>query len=52
LDSPAADWWQMEFNVINSKIEYRGKGGDQAAVPVTVGQKAVLNFSTGVGSIQ
>ena len=52
LDTPKADWWQMEFNVINSKIEYRGKGGDQAAVPVTVGQKAVLNFSTGVGSIQ
>ncbi len=52
LDSPAADWWQMEFNVINSKIEYRGKGGDQAAVPVTAGQKAVLDFSTGAGSIQ
>lgn len=46
------DWWQAEFNVINSKIEYRGTGGDQAAVPVTVGQKATLNFSTGAGSIQ
>jgi len=52
LDSPAADWWQMEFNVISSKIEYRGAGGDQAAVPVTVGQKAVLNFSTGSGVIE
>jgi len=52
LDSPAADWWQMEFNVISGKIEYRGTGGDQAAVPVTVGQKAVLNFSTGTGVIQ
>jgi len=52
LDSPAADWWQMEFNVISAKIEYRGKGGDQATVPVTAGQKAVLNFSTGAGSIQ
>lgn len=52
LDSPAADWWQMEFNVISGKIEYRGAGGDQAAVAVTVGQKAVLNFSTGTGSIQ
>jgi len=51
-ETPAVDWWQMEFNVINGKIEYRGKGGDQAAVPVTAGKKAVLNFSTGAGSIQ
>lgn len=52
LDTPAADWWQMEFNVINGKIEYRGTGGDQAAVPVTAGKRAVLNFATGVASIQ
>ncbi|NDP21697.1 MAG: SusF/SusE family outer membrane protein [Paludibacter sp.] len=52
LDTPIADWWQMEFNVIAGKIEYRGAGGDQAAVPVTVGKKAVLNFKTGVASIQ
>lgn len=51
LDTPKADWWQMEFNVFNGKIEYRGKGGDQAAVPVTIGQKVVLNFSTGSGAI-
>jgi len=52
IDTPAAAWWQMEFNVIGGKIEYRGAGGDQAAVPVTAGQKAVLNFSTGSGVIQ
>ncbi len=51
-DSPLVDWWQMEFNVIGGKIEYRAAGGDQAAVPVTIGKKAVLNFSTGVASIQ
>jgi len=52
IDTPAASWWQMEFNVIAGKIEYRGTGGDQAAVPVTAGKKAVLNFATGVASIQ
>ncbi|MEI8086300.1 MAG: SusF/SusE family outer membrane protein [Paludibacter sp.] len=52
LDTPKADWWMMEFNIIAGKIEYRGTGGDQTAVPVTVGKKAVLNFSTGTGVIQ
>jgi hypothetical protein len=52
LDTPKAEWWQMEFNVITGKIEYRGVGGDQVAVPVTLGQKAVLNFSTKTGTIQ
>jgi hypothetical protein len=52
IDTPPASWWQMEFNVIGGKIEYRGIGGDQAAVPVVVGKRAVLNFATGVGAIQ
>jgi hypothetical protein len=51
-DGNPVPWWQAEFNVIDSKIEYRGTGGDQASVPVTAGQKATLNFSTGAGSIQ
>lgn len=46
------DWWQMEFNVFDGKIEYRGGGGDQAAVAVTAGQKVTLNFNAGTGSIQ
>jgi hypothetical protein len=45
-------WWTREFNVIDGKIAYRAKGGEQAAVPVTAGQKVTLNFNTGVGAIQ
>lgn len=52
IDTPAAAWWQMEFNVIAGKIEYRGTGGDQAVVPVVAGKKAVLNFSTNTAVIQ
>lgn len=51
-DTPAVDWWQMEFNVIAGKIEYRGAGGDQAAVPIALGKKAVLDFKAGTGVIQ
>ncbi len=47
------DWWQSEFNVIDGKIEFRGTGGDQAAVPVTAGSKTIsLNFKAGTGSVQ
>ena len=52
-DSPLVDWWQMEFNVIGGAIVYRGAGGDQVGIPaMTVGNKAVLNFSTNTGTIQ
>lgn len=51
-DTPKADWWQMEFMVLDGKIEYRGKGDDQARVSVTAGQKAVLNFESGTGEIK
>ncbi len=46
------EWWNMEFNVFEGKIEYRGAGGDQAAVAVTAGQTVTLNFNAGTGSIQ
>jgi hypothetical protein len=46
------DWWQAEYNVFDGKIQYRGNGGDQAAVPVTAGQVVTLNFNAGTGSIQ
>lgn len=46
------DWWTREFNIFDGKIEYRGTGGDQAAVPVNAGQKVSLNFNAGTGSIQ
>lgn len=46
------EWWNMEFNVIEGKIEYRGAGSDQAAVAITTGQKVTLDFNAGTGSIQ
>ncbi|MDY3979737.1 MAG: SusF/SusE family outer membrane protein [Tidjanibacter sp.] len=46
------NWWKAEFNVIDGQIAYRAKGEDQAAVAVTVGQKAILNIKTGAGSIE
>lgn len=46
------DWWQTEFIILNGKIEYRGTGSDQTRVPVAIGKKAYLNFSTGVGEIK
>ena len=46
------DWWQMEFNVFDGKIVYRGGEGDQAAVAVTAGQKVTLDFNAGTGSIK
>lgn len=51
-DGAATDWWQSEFNVYSGKIEYRGTGNDQAANPVTAGQKVSLNFSDGTATIQ
>ena len=45
------DWWQMEFNVFDGVIEYRGAGGDQAAVAATAGQKVTLDLNAGTGSI-
>ncbi len=39
------DWWQSEFIVLNSKIEFRGTGNDQTRVGVTAGSHTVsLNF--------
>lgn len=46
------DWWTREFNIFSGKIEYRGNGGDQAAVPVTAGQVVTLDFKAGTGTIQ
>ena len=46
------EWWQSEFNVFEGKIEFRGKGGDQAAVPGKTGQKVYLNFKDYTGEIK
>ncbi|MBK9211752.1 MAG: SusF/SusE family outer membrane protein [Saprospiraceae bacterium] len=50
----ACDWWQAEFIVLNNKIEFRGKDGDQGrAKSKAAGITDIsLNFKTGVGSIQ
>ena len=46
------DWWTREFNVFDGKIEFRGNGGDQAAVAVTAGQVVTLNFADNTATIQ
>ena len=46
------DWWTREFNVFDGKIEFRGKGDDQAAVAVTAGQVVTLNFADNTATIQ
>ena len=49
----ASDWWQSEFIVLNGKIEYRGKGNDQArAKSKASGSTTIkLDFKAGTGSI-
>ena len=46
------DWWQMEFNVFDGIIECRGTGMDQQRVWATEGQRVVLDFNAGTGTIQ
>lgn len=48
----ACDWWQAEFNVFGTEIQYRELGGDQAAVPLTAGNYTIsLEFKTNTGSV-
>jgi hypothetical protein len=44
-------WWNAEFNVFTTTIEYRNDGGDQNAVAGTVGQVVTLHFDDNTGSI-
>ncbi len=46
------DWWRSEFIVSGGKIVYRGNGGDQDRVTVSVGQKLYLNFTDETGRIE
>lgn len=46
------DWWMTEFMIFDGKIDFRGRGGDQARVNVAAGQKAYLNFTNGTGEIK
>ncbi|MDR2293494.1 MAG: SusF/SusE family outer membrane protein [Prevotellaceae bacterium] len=47
-----ADWWQMEFIIINGEIVYRGTGNDQDRVTVAAGKTVTLDFNNGTGTIQ
>lgn len=44
-------WWNAEFRVNGTAIEYRNDGGDQAAVAGTVGKVITLHFDDNTGSI-
>ncbi len=44
-------WWNAEFNLYTTTIEYRNDGGDQAAVPGTAGKVITLHFDDNTGSI-
>lgn len=46
------DWWTREFIILNSKIEYRGNGGDQERVVVEAGKTVTLDFNAGTGTIE
>jgi len=45
-------WWNSEFNVYGTEIQYRNDGNDQIAVPGTVGKKITLHFDDNTGSIK
>jgi hypothetical protein len=47
-----SDWWTREFVILDGKIVFRGKGGDQERVPVEAGKKISLDFSNGTGTIE
>lgn len=46
------DWWRMEFVILNSKIAYRGNGGDQERTQVASDKKVTLDFNAGIGTIE
>lgn len=46
------DWWTREFIILNGKIAYRGRGGDQDRVKVQAGKTVTLDFKAGKGTIQ
>ena len=45
-------WWNSEFNVFGTEIQYRNDGGDQDPVATTVGQVATLTFDDNTGIIE
>ncbi len=45
-------WWNAEFRLNGTSIEYRNDGGDQEPVAGTMGQIITLHFDDNTGSIQ
>ena len=46
------DWWKTEFIFFeDGKIQYRGKGNDQARTKAQAGKNIVLDFNAGTASI-
>lgn len=48
------DWWQAEVNIdpATNEIVYREGGGDPAAFPLISGDDIVMNFKTGLATIE
>lgn len=47
----SVEWWQMEFNIYDGVIVYRGADGDQERVPGYLGQQVTLDLNAGTGAI-
>ncbi|QIK60225.1 SusF/SusE family outer membrane protein [Dysgonomonas sp. HDW5A] len=47
-----SDWWTREFIILDGKISYRGRGGDQDRVKVEAGKTVTLDFKAGNGTIK
>lgn len=47
-----SDWWKAEFNLFDTKIEYRNDGGDQESVAGSIGNVITLHFDDNTGSIE
>ena len=46
-----SDWWTREFIVLGGQIVCRGNGPDQERVQAKAGDKVILDFNAGTGSI-
>lgn len=47
----SVEWWQMEFNIYDGVIVYRGADGDQERVRGYLGQQVTLDLNTGTGTV-
>lgn len=47
----SVEWWQMEFNIYDGVIVYRGADGDQERVRGYLGQQVTLDLNAGTGAI-